>query len=129
MKAFYDEKPSKLEAVGNGSSLYRWNIEEVAAPSMMDEATAHTQWSCDEITVWPPLTQDRITEAVISTVYGKNFEQKLVNEYNAAKLSLYGGSATSVEAKAKIQRYKDFLSERNALKEIIDNDCIKLGIV
>ena len=26
--AFYDEKPSVLEAVGNGSYIYRFNIEE-----------------------------------------------------------------------------------------------------
>ena len=32
--AFYDNKPSKLEAVGNGSYLYRWNIQEVKPESV-----------------------------------------------------------------------------------------------
>lgn len=27
-RAFYDEMPSTLEAVGNGSYLYRWDIQE-----------------------------------------------------------------------------------------------------
>ena len=30
MKAFYDNKPSVLGAVGNGSYLYRWGIKEAA---------------------------------------------------------------------------------------------------
>ena len=29
MQAFYDNKPSVLEAVGNGSYRYRYDIEEV----------------------------------------------------------------------------------------------------
>ena len=29
MQAFYDSKPPYLEAVGNGSYVYRFNIEEV----------------------------------------------------------------------------------------------------
>ena len=32
MIAFYDNQPTKLEAVGNGSYVYRFNIQKVEKP-------------------------------------------------------------------------------------------------
>lgn len=128
--AFYDEKPSVLEAVGNGSYLYRYNIEEVV-PELVEgeEQTEHTSsWKCDEVTVWAPLSPNKITEAVITAVCPASHEQKLVNEYNAANLGMVGGSKTSDEAKVRIAAYKEFLEYRNALKEQVDADCVELGI-
>ena len=142
MTAFYDNKPSTLEAVGNGSFLYRWDIQEAASESnSQTTATAaedgsevettteeqHTQWQCEEAVVWSPLTANKITEAVIATKWDGNYEQKLVNEYNGAQLGVYG-SKTSGEAKARIQAYTDFLAERYALKQQVDADCAELGI-
>ncbi len=140
--AFYDEKPSKLEAVGNGSYLYRFNIEErtfeeiEARDSETDteneqeapEPKTRTQWECDEVTIYEPLTANKITEAVISSVCPASHEQKLVNEYNAANLGMIGGSKTSDEAKQRIAAYKEFLEYRNALKTQVDADCEELGI-
>lgn len=130
--AFYDEKPSKLEAVGNGSHLYRFNIEEqtseVRAEGVEEPIDSKTHWECDEVTVWEPLTANKITEAVIASVCPASHEQKLVNEYNAANLGMVGGSKTSDEAKAKIAAYKEFLEYRNRLKEQVDKDCEELGI-
>lgn len=129
MKAYYDSKPSALEAVGNGSYLYRYNITEVVPEVTDDNATEeHTsQWTCDEVTVWPPVNSNKITEAVINEQWPNNYEQKLVNEYNAANLGVYG-TKTSTEAKAKIAAYTDFLTERSTLKAAIDADCKELGI-
>lgn len=59
---------------------------------------------------------------------GRQLEQKLINEYNAANLGVYGGSKSSDEAKAKIASYKDFLAARAALKAQIDADCAELNI-
>lgn len=135
--AFYNEKPSKIEAVGNGSYLYRFNISEIDAPTITEaseesEANEVTkprkQWKCDEVTVWEPLTANKITEAVIATICPVSHEQKLVNEFNAASLGLIGGSKTSDEAKAKIAVYKEFLEYRNSLKTQVDEDCAELGI-
>ena len=123
--AFYDMKPSKYEAVGNGSYIYRWNIQEVSAPAISElDGEQRTQWQCDEVIVWPPVSSNRITEAVVSHLWPSNYEQKLVNEYNAAKLGVYSGE----EAEAKIARYTDFLTERASIKAQIDNDCAELGI-
>ena len=128
--AFYDEKPSKLEAVGNGSYLYRFNIEEVVPELIEGEEQQErtSQWKCDEVTVWSPLTANKITEAVIGTICPVTHEQKLVNEFNAANLGMVGGSKTSDEAKERIAAYKEFLEYRNTLKAQVDEDCAELGI-
>lgn len=133
MIAFYDNQPSKYESVGNGSYIYRYNIEEVQTPvngeSQEEESPTRTQWKCEEVIVWSPVTADKITETVITEKWNNNYEQKLVNEYNAAKLGLIGGSTTSEEAKAKVAAYKDYLSARSTLKSQIDSDCAELGIL
>ena len=135
MLAFYDNKPSILEAVGNGSYKYRFdiieNIPETVATSSDDsnaqEGEQRTQWQCEEVTVWSPVTSNKITEAVITEVCDHNYEQKLVNEYNAAQLGLYG-SKTGEEAKKHIAAYTEYLNTRAALKAQVDADCAKLGI-
>ena len=132
MQAFYDEKPSVLEAVGNGSFLYRYDISEetseVHSETESEPVATKTQWGCQEVTVYAPLTSNRITEAVISDRWDPNYEQKLVNEYNAASLGLIGGGAKSDEAKARIASYRDFLTARADLKAQVDADCADLGI-
>lgn len=126
MQAFYDNKPSNIEAVGNGSFIYRWDITEVI-PEITEENIneEHTsQWKCQEVTVWLPVTSNKITEAVISELWDSNYEQKLVNEYNAAQLGVYDEET----AAAKVAAYKAFLTERNTVKTQVDADCAELGI-
>ncbi len=128
MKAFYDSKPTTLQEVGNGAVLYRYDIKETQSTTEGNETTeGSTQYECQEVTVWPPLTSNRITEAVITDRWDTNQEQKLVNEYNAAKLGLYGDE-TSAEAKARIEAYTAYLRERAQLKQQVDADCKALGI-
>lgn len=126
MQAFYDHKPSTLEATGNGSYIYRWEIEELV-PVVTDENIneEHTsQWKCQEVTVWGPVSSNKITEAVINELWESNDEQKLVNEYNAALLDVYDEET----AAAKVAAYKSFLTARNAVKQQVDDDCAELGI-
>lgn len=131
--AFYDQQPSKFEAVGNGSILYRFNIRETEAPAnaeTSDETEAkeaaepRKQWECDEVTVWQPLTANKILEAVIASGWSASREQKLVNDYNAASLGLI----TSDEAKLRIEAYREFLQSRADLKAQVDADCAEQGI-
>lgn len=126
MLAFYDKKPSVLEAVGNGSYRYRYNIEEVIPEVTDDNADGaiRSQWKCQEVTVWLPLSSNGITEAVISDKWENNYEQKLVNEYNAVQL----GVITGEEAEERVAAYKAFLTARAALKAQVDADCEELGI-
>lgn len=132
MLAFYDNKPSILEAVGDGSYRYHFNIIEINPEVMSStdkdvQEEQRTQWQCEEVTVWSPVTSNKITEAVITEVCDHNYEQKLVNEYNAAQLGLYG-EKTSEEAQKRINAYTEYLSIRAALKAQVDADCAKLGI-
>lgn len=132
MRVSYDHEPSTLEAVGNGSYRYRFNIEENTVEHFAGDdstpAANRTEWLCDEVIVWGPLTSNKITEAVISSVCPASHEQKLVNEYNAAALGLVGGAKTSDAAKERIAAYKEFLQYRSELKETVDADCARLGI-
>lgn len=131
MIAFYDNQPTKLEAVGNGSYVYRFNIEELVPVLTEENAEGKnvSQWKCEEVTVWSPLSSNKITEAVITEKWDNNQEQKLVNEYNAANLGMYGGAKTTDEAKARIAAYKDYLTARATLKAQVDEDCLELGIL
>lgn len=127
---YYDHKPSKIEAVGDGRYRYRWNIEEKVIEQHIEgeNAPAETrkQWSCDEVIV-PRLDSNVITEAVIAYGWTPSREQKLVNDYNSAQLGVFG-SKTSDEAKAKIAAYTEFLNCRKELKAQVDADCAELGI-
>lgn len=131
MQAFYDNQPKKLEAVGNGSYRYRYNIREEEKPVQASEnsvtaqeAQAQPQWVCEEVTVWAPLSANKITEKVLTERWDGNYEQKLVNEYNSAQMGLL----SEEEAAARIEAYRAFLTERTALKSQVDADCAELGI-
>lgn len=132
MRVSYDHEPSTLEAVGDGSFRYRFNIEENTVEHIAEgdaaPAATRTEWLCDEVIVWGPLTSNKITEAVISSICPASHEQKLVNEYNAATLGLIDGSKTSDAAKERIAAYKEFLQLRSELKAAVDADCAQLGI-
>lgn len=124
MKAYYDNKPSKFEAVGNGSVLYRYNITEETAPVQTEGETPRTQWVCVEVAVWEQVTKNGVVSAVINDRWTANHEQKLVNEYNSVKLGVISGD----EAAAVEEAYKAFLSERRSLKAAVEADCDEAGI-
>jgi hypothetical protein len=119
--ATYDFKPSIYEANGNGSYTYRWNIKEVQVPANVNDPNGagstdkqRTQWQCDEVVVWATVSREKLTSAVLASIWPSDYEAKLVNDYNAAKEGVLG--------ETYIQRYKDFLSERKAVKEQIEQD-------
>lgn len=122
MRAFYDNKPSKFEAVGDGSYKYRWDIkeEEVA----QQEGDARIQYVCEEVVVWGTVTANKITQAVVNSLCGTDHEQKLINEYNSAVL----GMVSEEVATKRVAAYKEFLAQRSAVKEQVDADCAELGI-
>ena len=121
MKAYYDNKPSRIEAIGNGSWFYRWDIKE---ESVEHEGETRTQYSCKEVVVWSPITSNRVLQAVLEDKYPNNREQKYINEYNAAILGVYKDN----EAAHKIETYKVFLMERDTIKNQVDSDCMEFGI-
>lgn len=131
MKATYDFQPSVLEAVGNGSHRYHYDIKEVEVASTGDDSASlqsdggSTKYECQEVIVYEPITSDKITEAVIADKWDGNREQKFINEYNAVQLGIITDKA---EIAAKTAAYKEFLAERARLKALVDGDCKMLGI-
>ena len=123
MRAYYDLKPAKLYRLKQGVCRYVYDIEKHTVDNG-DGVPQMTQWSGEEVEVAEPLTSNRITQAVIADRWDADYEQKLINEYNAAKLGLYDDDT----AAAKIDAYEAFLRERAALKAQIDADCEELGI-
>jgi len=121
MEAYYDQKPDVLQAAGNGSYLYRYNIEEV---TQEQENETISQWKCEEVRVWAPLSANKIVAAVLTDKWAVNSEQKYQNEYNAAQMGIYD-EATAAE---KVEAYKTFLSERAKLKAAVESDCEALGV-
>jgi len=113
----YDKKPIVLEAKGNGSYFYRWNIQEVAKEDT-------TSYNCDEVTIWSPITRSKIKKEVINHLWNKDFEQKLINKYNAVQLGIYSDD----ESKKIVDEYTQFLSDLKEIKEHIDLDCEELNI-
>ena len=128
MKTHSDQELKRLEPVGNGSYLYRWDIhsELQEQPSEDGEGvTTRPVWIAEEVTVWMPLTPNRITAAVITEAFPADYEQKLLNEYNAANLGMIPDAA---ETEKRRQAYTDFLRRRAALKKEIDAFCAEQGI-
>ena len=128
MNVYYDTMPPVMEAVGNGSFRYRWDIhsEVQEQPSEDGEGvTTRTVWVAEEVTVWMPLTPNRITAAVITEAFPADYEQKLLNEYNAANLGMIPDAA---ETEKRRQAYTDFLRRRAELKKEIDTFCAEQGI-
>lgn len=120
MKAYYDSKPLVLEAVGNGSFRYRYDIKEMHSFGEIEM----TQWECEEVIVYQPITSNAITASVIADKYPQSYEQKLVNEYNASQNSMY----SEEESKIHIDKYMAFLKDRMLLKAQVDKDCAELDI-
>ena len=110
-KVNYDHKPPKLEAVGNGSYLYRWDIKQI---SKIDEnGDEYISWECYEILSWKK-DKKEITRAAINLLRGNaDYEAKLINDYNAAIAGI-------LDINFK-QPYLNYIAAREALKDDINN--------
>ena len=96
-------------------------ITEIIAAN---EDTDTPQWSATVIPTCEPLTQNKFIEAAMSLIYGNDYEDKLINEYNAAALGIYDAETSA----AMVERYKAFLANRKAMKTEIERICIENGI-
>lgn len=117
MKVQYDKQPQVFEDCNNGSYAYNFDIKEIQVPTI-EEGKTFTNWICEQVKVWLPLSANKITEAVINEKYPNNYEAKLINEYNSATLGIIAEPRDA----EKINAYKAFLTERQRLKEQVDKD-------
>lgn len=122
MKVYSDKEPQVLEMVGNGSLLYHWDMRKDVSDT--DTEGVVSQWVYNEVVVWEK-SREKITGAVLNELWNKDYEQKLINEYNSAVLGVYEEDV----ARQKIDTYMAFLIERKRVKDLIDADCEKLGVL
>lgn len=107
LRAYYDHRPLPIEAVGDGSYLYRWDIQE-------DDNNDPIQYVCNEVHIVNGFTSNHIIECVLIALYGNNVEAKLINEYNSAVAGILDESYK--------ERYIAFLNERSRIKQQIEKD-------
>ena len=122
-RAYYDTKPPKLEAVGNGNYLYRWNIqEEEVQHEMMQEGEAEpvssvkkVQYSCREVTIHGKPEYGKCVEAVIRSDYSAEAELALINQFNAYQQGVLSDAGV-------VSEYEEYLAFVSSVKSMVKED-------
>ena len=122
METQFDNKPKKLEPLGNGLYLYVFNVEAYINTSEYREVRHY--WKADTVKVYAPIGSNKILKAVLDEYYGQDKELKLINDYN----SVMAGMILEEDKETIINRYQDFLTKRLAIKRQVEEDCKELSI-
>lgn len=123
IKTYYSQQPPEFER-GKQCTIVRLDINEEPNVAAADETEGGPQWSAYEFRRYEPITQNIFIEEIFTRLYGNDYENKLINEYNAAKMGLYPDG----EMEQKITRYRAFLQERAERKAEIERICNENGI-
>lgn len=121
-RTYYSEKPTEI-LKAKQMLFYRWDIQETEATT--EDGEKYLQYSANEVRVYAPFSQNKIIETVFTKAFGNDYENKLINEYNSAVNGLYDNDDVIAE---KINRYSNFLKQRIALKQRIEEVCQQYGI-
>ena len=122
-RAYYDTKPPKLEAVGNGNYLYRWDIqEEEVQHEMMQEgkeepvsSVKKVQYSCREVTIHGKPDYGKCVEAVIRSDYSAEAELALINQFNAYQQGVLSDAGV-------VSEYEEYLAFVSSVKSMVKED-------
>lgn len=122
-RAYYDTKPPKLEAVGNGNYLYRWDIqEEEVQHEMMQEgkeepvsSVKKVQYSCREVTIHGKPEYGKCVEAVIRSDYSAEAELALINQFNAYQQDVLSDAGV-------VSEYEEYLAFVSSVKSMVKED-------
>ena len=112
------ERPSEFQR-NDFNSVIRLDIKE---EGLTEDNIPN--FSALEFTISEPISQNAFIKDVLDEVYGIDYENKLINEYNSAILGLYSDE----EKEVKIKSYNDFLSNRISLKSDIERICVENGV-
>lgn len=123
IKTYYSQQPPEFER-SKQYAIIRLDINEEPTVAAADETEGGPQWSAYEFRRYEPITQNIFIEEIFTRLYGNDYENKLINEYNAAKMGLYPDG----EMEQKITRYRAFLQERAERKAEIERICNEYGI-
>ena len=113
---------------GKGGFIYNFDIEETTEEVTVEPAseeeephtTTVTKYRHKSLVMNAPKTQNHIIETILSERYPDHQEQKLFNDYNAAKEKVLPASAK--------EGYLAFLADRKAIKEMVEADCAIFNI-
>ena len=111
---YYDYRPDELCFVNRNLLAFRTDIEE--HDTTTEGGEIHKQYSAHEVRIFAPFSQNKLIEAAMTALYGNDYENKLINEYNAANIGLYDAET----AAAKVEAYNAFLSHRISIKRRIE---------
>lgn len=122
-RAYYDTKPPKLEAVGNGNYLYRWDIqEEEVQHEMMQEgkeepvsSVKKVQYSCREVTIHGKPEYGKCVEAVIRSDYSAEAELAIINQFNAYQQGVLSDAGV-------VSEYEEYLAFVSSVKSMVKDD-------
>lgn len=122
-RAYYDTKPPKLEAAGNGNYLYRWDIqEEEVQHEMMQEgeeepvsSVKKVQYSCREVTIHGKPEYGKCVEAVIRSDYSAEAELALINQFNAYQQGVLSDAGV-------VSEYEEYLAFVSSVKSMVKED-------
>ena len=120
MRTYYNEQPTEFFRDKFHAEI-RLGIKQ-EPPTYEDTDTP--QWSATVIPAYEPLSQNKFIESAMSLIYGNDYEDKLINEYNAANLGIYDAETSA----AMVERYKAFLANRKTMKAEIERICIENNI-
>ena len=125
-----DTMPEKIMDLndGKGGFIYNYGIEEVTEEVTVDPASEEeephtatvTKYRHNALVMAAPKTQNNILETLLAEKYPGHVEQKLFNDYNAAKEKVLPTSAK--------EGYLQFLADRKAIKEMVEADCAEYGV-
>lgn len=122
-RAYYDTKPPKLEAVGNGNYLYRWDIqEEEVQHEMMQEgeeepvsSVKKVKYSCREVTIHGKPEYGKCVEAVIRSDYSAEAELALINQFNTYQQGILSDAGV-------VSEYEEYLAFVSSVKSMVKED-------
>lgn len=123
MKEQFSNKPEILTPADEISMFYRWNINEITIED--ETSNPRTLWEADSVLLYYPITKDNILKNVIKYYWDNDTEKKLINDYLSTFVII---NMDIVLQELYINRYRDFITKRNELKNIIEADCQLLNI-
>lgn len=126
-----NERPPVIDPLNNGQGTFHYNHnitevlvarEEMGNVTITDDPEKATgrMFHYDSLRVEYPRTADNIFGTLITAKYPLNVENKLVNEFQSAKLG--------IAPKEAAKPYEDFLRDRLAIRKMVDGDCAALNI-
>lgn len=123
MKEQFSNKPEILTPADEISMFYRWNINEITIED--ETSNPRTLWEADSVLLYYPITKDNILKNVIKYYWDNDTEKKLINDYLSTFVI---PNMDIILQELYINRYRDFITKRNELKNIVEVDCQLLNI-